>query len=175
MEYATTVIRYGPAPSQYIKLTVPEKITDAETPVAVIIHGGFWKQKYTIDNSAIDTMAPYFLSRGIAACLVEYRRVGTEPLGSGDAGGWPLTNDDIVLALNKLHEACSMDQFRQFRLCTSKIFLLGHSAGGHLAMWVSMASNVSRLSFVPLLCVALAPICDLVEAAKRRLLLGYFP
>ena len=46
-------------------------------PIVVLIHGGFWKIKYGIDNSTIDSLVPFLLSKGMAVCQVEYRRVGS--------------------------------------------------------------------------------------------------
>jgi acetyl esterase/lipase len=162
-------VPYGPNPSQYMVLSLPAPapVPAAGLSVAVIVHGGFWKEKYRVDNSAIESLAPYFTARGVAACMVEYRRCS--PAASGedeDEGGWPRSNDDLVAALNALHGLCGTSPHR---LRPDGIFLVGHSAGGYLAMWTSMAANAARLTFVPSFCLALAPVCDLFEAAKRRL------
>ncbi|CAM9255834.1 unnamed protein product [Ectocarpus fasciculatus] len=163
-------IQYGPTPSQFMKLTVPSRSSAEGIAIAFILHGGFWKQKYGIDNAAIESLAPFFVSRGVAACEVEYRRVappGSESPGDGE-GGWPKTNDDIILALNKIVDVCDTGDFSHLRLRKDRIVLLGHSAGGYLALWACMDGNRCRIPITPLCCVALAPVCDLFEATKRR-------
>lgn len=80
--------------NQYIKV-YPPRIAGALT--FVIIHGGFWKEMYTLDYSMIDTICPYLLSQGYGVCLIEYRRVGHV------GGGWPGTNEDILSAMRKLY------------------------------------------------------------------------
>ena len=113
---------------------------------------------YGIDNAAIDTLAPALAEDGWAVCEIEYRRVGE------DGGGWPGTNDDILAALDSLNDVSA-----QYSLDMSKVALVGHSAGGCLAMW-ACSSRVDRpMSFKPKVCVAVAPVGDLVSAQNRRL------
>jgi dipeptidyl aminopeptidase/acylaminoacyl peptidase len=152
---------------QYLRLYRPSapssrdgkhgKHTDGLYPVVVLIHGGFFKHKYTVDNSCIIDLIPSLLSRNIAACLVEYRRVGS-------GGGYPYTNDDILSALIYL-QSISVSEHIDAR----NIILVGHSAGGTLALWCCSHVNASKLSFPPRLCIALAPIGNLVEGHNMRL------
>jgi acetyl esterase/lipase len=199
---ASQKIAYGPSDSQYFKLFIPvEAVQDAavrtdvtrsissvstpsqsgrSVPIAVIVHGGFWKAKYGIDNAAIDTLTPSLLYSGMAVCLIEYRRIGsTNP---EDEGGWPGTNEDILQALRKLHQVVSdlqdepslsgpvpMPQAKQrARIDMDRAVLIGHSAGGYLALWSCCRSDSRLLPFKPILCVAIAPVCDLSEACRRR-------
>ena len=75
--------RYGAHPSQYIRVAVPNG--DSACPVAVIVHGGFWKNKYAMDSAAIESLAPFLVARGFATVEVEYRRRDDE------GGSWPGT------------------------------------------------------------------------------------
>lgn len=165
-------IFYGPSPSQYFVLSMPDTTPadrEAAIPVAVIIHGGFWKQKYTIENAAIENLAPFFLRRGISTCVLEYRRVpdrASAQVCDSDAGGWPASNEDVFLAMSKLSSVCIAGGCS--RPCVDKVFFVGHSAGGYLALWSCLSGNIGRLPFTPLCCVALAPVCDLLGAAERR-------
>lgn len=98
------------------------------------------------------------ISKGYGVCLIEYRRVGIE------GGGWPGTNDDIVKALEKMSSI--IDEKNDDR--KQKVVLLGHSAGGTLASWISCKMN--EINGIPIaLCVAVAPIGDLEAGYDRKL------
>ena len=85
----------------------------------VVIHGGFWRARY--DASLGLPLARDLAARGYTAWNLEYRRVG-------NGGGWPMTADDVSAAVDALAGA-DVD--------TSRVVTLGHSAGGHLAVWVA--------------------------------------
>ncbi len=127
------------------RLSYAEQVKE-RMPVVVIIHGGFWKQMYELDNSLIDTVAPFCVSNGFVSCEVEYRR-GRASVDGG-AGGWPTTNNDIISALTKLHEFslsehckvivnthslavkwCINTRYMQVKMDMSRVVILGHSAG----------------------------------------------
>jgi len=65
-----------------------------------LFHGGFWKQKWTIDNTPITSIVVDLCDLGFAVAEVEYRRRDDE------GGGWPGTNLDGVEALNALPHVC---------------------------------------------------------------------
>ena len=60
----------------------------------LIIHGGFWREKYNISNAAIETDSAATSLEGGLAIEVEYRRVG-------GGGGWPEEEDDVDAALKR--------------------------------------------------------------------------
>ena len=107
---------YGDDPSQFGELSLP-----SGTPrgVVVVIHGGFWKSAY--DLSLGRPLAASLVEQGWAAWNIEYRRVG-------DGGGYPTTFDDVAAAIDKLAD---------LDVDTSTVVTLGHSAGGHLAVWAA--------------------------------------
>ena len=82
----------------------------------VIIHGGYWENVWNIDNALIDTLPEFLTKSGHFVCSIEYRR--SDHIG----GGWPGTNDDIISALNLLHQqqstvglailVCSVNQIK---------------------------------------------------------------
>ncbi len=102
-------IEYGPDPDQFGELT-------GSGPVVVVIHGGFWHQRYTLSLGR--PLAADLAAHGVTAWNVEYRRVG-------GAGGWPQTGDDVLAAIDALDPALG------------PVVTLGHSAGGHLAVWAA--------------------------------------
>lgn len=109
-------IRYGTDPSQVAELTRP---TGVSKGVVVVIHGGFWRSRY--DFSLGRPLAASLAAEGWTAYNVEYRRVG-------NGGGWPQTFDDVAAAIDALAD---------LDVDTSTVVTLGHSAGGHLAVWAA--------------------------------------
>jgi acetyl esterase/lipase len=175
-------ISYGPSLSQYFILHIPrEKVSNGDLlpsrrslPLVVILHGGFWKSAYSVTNSCVDTLPTFFMSSGIAVCVVEYRRVGAEC--PEDEGGWPETGQDILSALCTLHrevlrlneEVESDPSTRRMIIDVNRIVLLGHSAGGQLALWVCCDPQVTALPFTPLMCVGIAPVANLIQGHRLR-------
>ncbi|MGY1843684.1 alpha/beta hydrolase family protein [Modestobacter sp. SYSU DS0875] len=118
---APAVHRYGPATDQFLELTLPGG--DAPAPVAVVVHGGFWRAPYGIELAR--PLAADLAGRGWAAVAVEYRRVGA-------GGGWPTTLADVAAAVDALAELPDRG-----RLDLGDVTVVGHSAGGHLAAWLA--------------------------------------
>ena len=165
-------VSYGDSSSQFVRIHKPTTIISASTdtdnadaliPYAtvVIIHGGFFKSKYGIDNAAIDTLAPFLVNKNYVVCEVEYRR--------SEEGGWPLSNQDIENAIESISNLDYVD--------SNRIIIIGHSAGGTLALWLcSQGSSLikSNNEFLEekvnvALCVAVAPITDLIAGARQKL------
>jgi acetyl esterase/lipase len=111
------IIRYGEDASQRAELSRP---AGASKGIVVVIHGGFWLSQY--DLSLGRPLAASLVKQGWTAYNIEYRRVG-------DGGGWPTTFDDVAAAIDALADVDGVD--------TSTVVTLGHSAGGHLAVWAA--------------------------------------
>ncbi len=111
------VITYGDDPSQFVELYRPE---GSSRGVVVVIHGGFWKAAY--DYTLGQPLARSLADQGWTAWNIEYRRVG-------NGGGTPQTFDDVTAAIDALAEVDDLD--------LSTVVTLGHSAGGHLAVWAA--------------------------------------
>ncbi len=154
-------IAYGSHPSQFGELTMPT----GDGPVrgvAVVVHGGFWRQAYGLDLGR--PLAADLVAAGLAAWNVEYRRVG-------ENGGWPATFDDAAAVLDLL--AGPVQEAAGGRLPLDRVVAVGHSAGGHLVGWLAArpglppgapgASPVVRLRGA----VSQAGVLDLVDASQQ--------
>ncbi len=120
-------------------------------PVAVVLHGGFWKAVY--GRRLMWPVCGDLVRRGWAVWNLEYRRLG---LRSG--GGWPSTFEDVAAGVDHLRELSGLD--------LSRVVVLGHSAGGHLAAWVAARQDAR----VPVhAAVAQAGVLDLTYAAELEL------
>jgi acetyl esterase/lipase len=117
--------RYGPHASQRADLYVPP--TSGPHPTIVLIHGGSWHKRY--GRTFMRWLAGDLLRRGFAVWNIEYRRLG-------GAGGWPATFADVAAATDHLAELDDP------RLDLEQVTLLGHSAGGHLALWAAGRPNL---------------------------------
>jgi len=113
--------RYGTHRSQVAELSLPDG--PGPHPVVVLVHGGCWRQRY--DRHLMDALAADLAARGWAAWNTEYRRVG---LRAG--GGWPETGADVAAAIDHLAELDAP-------LDLARVAAVGHSAGGHLALWAA--------------------------------------
>jgi acetyl esterase/lipase len=133
------VIRYGAHPSQHGTLTLPR--TAGPWPVAVILHGGFWRTAYGAELG--EPLAEQLVQHGFAAWNLEYRRVGDDPVAGG--GGWPTTCLDVAAGVDVL--AGAGQDAASGRLDLARVVALGHSAGGHLAGW--LAGRAVRGSAAP--------------------------
>lgn len=113
---------YGDSPEQFATLAVPS--TPGPHPVVVLIHGGFWRAAYGLD--LMEPLAADLVDRGYAAWNIEYRRVG-QP-----GGGWPGTLEDVAAAIDYLADVPDGSD-----LDLTRVSVVGHSAGGHLALWAA--------------------------------------
>jgi dipeptidyl aminopeptidase/acylaminoacyl peptidase len=148
LRHPRRVVHYGTAPSCRVEAWLPlSENARAVAPVAVLLHGGYWRDRYNL--RLMDPLALDLARRGWLAWNVEYRRVGA------DGGGWPTTFDDVAAAISALDRApIAVDR--------SRVVAIGHSAGGHLALWA--AAETGGLSGV----VAQAPVSDLHRSWREH-------
>ena len=116
-------IAYGALPLQFGELRLPPG--GERVPIVVFIHGGCWRAQY--DLAHVAAAAAALAADGYATWTIEYRRLGDA------GGGWPGTFDDVALAVD--HVRLLAAQFP--RLDTTRVVLMGHSAGGQLALWAA--------------------------------------
>lgn len=127
----TVRLAYGRETMQFGELHLPG--TPGPFPIVILIHGGFWRVPYSY--SLMTSLAEDLAKRGIASWNIEYRRVG-------DAnGGWPTTLLDVAMAADYLQIIAS-----GYSLDLQRIVSLGHSAGGHLALWLAARPRIARES-----------------------------
>jgi acetyl esterase/lipase len=161
---------YGPAPQQFGELSLPDG--KGPFPVAVAVHGGFWSSGF--DLTHLRSFCAALADAGWAVWSVEYRRVGerTEKARSSqEGGGWPNTMLDVAAAADHLRTLAP-----EQRLDLDRVVSVGHSAGGHLALWLAArrrlapASPLHRPDPLPLRgAVSLAGVCDLRRAHQLGL------
>jgi len=130
------VVSYGPDVRHFGELRVPEG--EGPFAVAVIVHGGCWLSDY--DQGYMAAFAEAVTELGWATWTIAYRRVG-EP-----GGGWPNTFLDTAAAVDFLPELAA-----RFPLDVDRVIAVGHSAGGHLALWLAARARLAHDSplFVP--------------------------
>jgi acetyl esterase/lipase len=156
---APAVHRYGQHPDQFLELALPDGV--GPHPVAVVLHGGFWRAAYGVELAR--PLAADLAAAGWAAVAVEYRRVGA-------GGGWPATLDDVAAALDALPELPGAD-----RLDLGAVTVIGHSAGGHLAAWAAGRHRLPAGApgagprVRPAAAVLQAGVLDLERAAGQRM------
>jgi acetyl esterase/lipase len=136
-------VRYGPHEDNIGDLR------RGEAGLVALVHGGIWRHQYRRD--IMESLAVDLSGRGYHTWNVEYRTLGT-------GGGWPGSGHDVLTAL---------DHAPRLGLGPVRA-VVGHSAGGYLAMWAAprSASPVA-------LCVGLAPIVDLDDAVESADVLAH--
>jgi acetyl esterase/lipase len=145
---------YGPARSQYVELFRPHR--PGPWPVAVVLHGGFWKAQY--GRKETHAISADLAARGWVAWNVEYRRMGRL-----SGGGYPCTLEDVAAAVDHL---AVMPAHAEGLLDRTRVVAIGHSAGGHLAAWLATRER-PRVAVTGV--VSLAGVLDLRQASELRL------
>jgi acetyl esterase/lipase len=149
---ANARLAYGADPNQFIDIRFPstKPKNNSLYPLVINIHGGYWRAKYNLDHAG--HLCAALTKRGLATANLEYRRVGNA------GGGWPGTFADIRSAYGFL-----LQNARQHNLDASRVVVMGHSAGGQLAL--CLAAHEPSLTRV----VSLAGVVDLQRAYQLHL------
>jgi acetyl esterase/lipase len=128
-------------------------------PTVVLVHGGYWRAGY--DRSLEDALAADLAGRGFLVWNLDYRP-STTP--------FPVTLEDAATAYDHLLRGT-----HAARVDRARVAVVGHSAGGHLALWLASRHRLpaghplGSPAVVPALCVAQAPVADLVDAHRLGL------
>ncbi|HYD11627.1 MAG TPA: alpha/beta hydrolase [Allosphingosinicella sp.] len=143
----SATIRYGEDPLQVVDLWLPEGA--GPHPVVLMVHGGCW-QTGIADRTIMNWIADDLRKRGIAVWNIDYRGVDRP------GGGYPGTFQDVAAAADALRAHAA-----EYRLDAGRVVATGHSAGGHLALWLAGRPRLPRGS--PLRTASPLPIAEVVS------------
>lgn len=126
-----------------------------------MVHGGCWQTEIA-DRRIMNWIAEDLRRRGIAVWNIDYRGVDR------DGGGYPGTYLDTAAAADALQAHA-----KTHNLDISRLVATGHSAGGHLALWLAArprlpaASPLRTERPIPIhAVVSLGGLQDLEEASR---------
>jgi len=139
---------YGTDPNQFGDLRLPK--ATGPFPVVLNIHGGFWRAQYDLSHAG--HLCAALTTKGLATWNIEYRRVGNP------GGGWPGTFEDVAAAYRFLPQIA-----KRYNLDTAKNVVMGHSAGGQLALCLAAHETTVKRA------VSLAGVLDLQQAFDLHL------
>jgi len=142
-------IPYGEAGLHFGDLRVPS--SSGPHPAIIFLHGGFWRNHRTLDYAG--HLCASLQAAGVATWNVEFRRVGDT------GGGWPGTAAD---ALDGARFFTGIAESRGIDL--KRVAIAGHSAGGHLALWVAAQGAIDLT-----LAISLGGVVDLHRACELNL------
>jgi acetyl esterase/lipase len=121
-------IAYGSETDQFGELRVPPGA--GPHPVVVLIHGGCWRADFS-NLHEMGPIADALKAKGVATWNLEYRRLGES------GAGWPGTYLDVARGVDHLKVIASSRN-----LDLKRVVIVGHSAGGHLALWAAGRRHV---------------------------------
>jgi acetyl esterase/lipase len=156
-------ISYGDHADQYAELWLPKKPATPLTPVVVLLHGGCWRADLP-GPELVAFLADALRAEGVAVWSITYRRVGTV---AEKFSPYPDTFLDVISATEKLRAVAE-----KYSLNLNRVVATGHSAGGHLALWLAARPNLPPDSALykkdPLRIRAAVGIAALADLAYAR-------
>ena len=140
-------IAYGDDEMQKVDVWVPTG--KGPFPTVLMVHGGCWTTSIA-DRSLMNWIAGDLRAQGIAVWNIDYRGVDRP------GGGYPGTFLDTAAAADALAANAG-----RFHLDTSRVVAVGHSAGGHLALWLAARPKLPKNS--PLRTTAPLPVTHVIS------------
>ena len=137
------VVAYGPGASDVAEV----QLGGDDLPLVVVLHGGFWRPEYDVTH--LRALIHGLAAEGFTAAAPEYRRIPGDP---------DSMLEDVRVALRILPVELRGRH-------DGRVVLMGHSAGGQLALWAAAVAPPPGLVGT----VALAPVADLAGADRERL------
>ena len=147
---------YGSGSQQFGELSLPRSAPPH--PVVILVHGGGYREIYGL--SPLGSLVASLADDGFAVWNIEYRR-------HGNGGDFPRMFLDVAAAADFLRQMAD-----DHNLNLDQVISMGHSAGGHLALWLAARHRIERSS--PLFierpaavyaALALAPVGDIARLA----------
>ncbi|MFI7101985.1 alpha/beta hydrolase [Streptomyces sp. NPDC050161] len=160
-------VAYGPHPDQIVDL-YPPAAGAARGPLVVLFHGGFWRAAY--DRRHLSPLAAALAGQGLPVALAEYRRVGA---GGGGARTFDDATAAVTASVTAVRDAGAGESTAEGAVSGGaaagapgeRPVLVGHSAGGHLALLAAARLGPAAVGRV----VAVAPVADLAGAHRLGL------
>ena len=149
-----TRLFWGDGDSQFGVLHMPG---DSSTPLPTIlmIHGGCWSSPFMYNLQT--PLSKELAQRGYAVWNIEFRRLG-------NGGAWPVTFEDVAAASDYLKRLVSD---YGYRLDLDRVTAIGHSSGGHLALWITSSRGLDQGSTLyrpnPIFVRGVVPIAPVVD------------
>lgn len=155
----TATIASGSDPLQVADLWLPTG--RGPHPTVLMVHGGCWQSEIA-DRTIMNWISHDLQQRGIAVWNIDYRGIDRP------GGGYPGTFLDASAAADSLRS-----HVKRYNLDLSRLTAVGHSAGGHLALWLAgrsrLAAESPLRSKAPLrirTVISLGGLPDLEQAAQ---------
>ena len=142
-------VPYGSDPQQTGDLFLPAKVTP-ETPFVLNIHGGGWSAMSRKDAAGVSA---FLVERGCAVYSIDYRL-------ASKANPWPACGDDCL----KAAEFILRGGFAAQGLKPNCIWVIGVSAGGHLALWTGLNLKAEQVAGI----ISVSGIADPIPDAKAN-------
>ena len=136
-KFTSSRILYGTDSEQFGDLYLPEyqNIQIGLLPVIILIHGGYWKDNHDLNSYATSQLIPELVTSGWAVWNIEYRRMNSE--GDNVKAPWPSVFTDIAAAVDALRLFAD-----EHSLDIHNVSVIGHSAGGCLALWAASRRQI---------------------------------
>ena len=141
-------LRYGVDQYHFGDLRLPNG--SGPFPAAMFVHGGFWRARYDLTHAGF--LCAALAHAGFVAWNLEYRRVGNP------GGGWPGSFEDVTAGYQFLKQLSA-----KYPIDPKRIVVIGHSAGGQLALALAAHHNSMRAV------VSLAGLLDLRQTWNLHL------
>lgn len=160
-------LSYGKHPEQFGEFYFPKHPPKSGDlyPTIILLHGGCWRAQFGL--SQLGQLCTALTSLGFVVWNLEFRRLG-------NGGGWPTTFTDVSQGVDFLTTIAD-----KYKLDLNKVTAMGHSAGGHLALWLAgrhhLPSNSQLSTNSPISLnrvISLAGIPDLAEGVKQNICRG---
>jgi acetyl esterase/lipase len=117
-----TDIAYGSDARQKLDIYAPTAKAETPRPVLIFFHGGAWRDG---EREGYGFLGRAFASRGFVTVIADYRKAPKVR--------FPAFVEDTASAISWVHANIS-----RHRGNADRIFLMGHSAGAHIAMMAAL-------------------------------------